>query len=218
MQYWDGTKWLIIPIGTNGQVLTVCGGIPVWGGCSPITISPVNNLYEGNINIYVPTTWIAPYQQLYAEAWTISGNPYIGRACIKFDYSNIPVGATIDSAVLYLYSDPSPVNGNKVDAQYGTSNACYIRRITSNWVLPTPFTWNSPPNTTTVDQAVIPQSITNSDNAVINVTALVKDMEANGNNGFEIQLQSEVTYNVRQYASSTANDASIRPKLTVWFH
>ena len=31
--YWNGTNWIILPIGTNGQNLTVCNGVPIWGPC-----------------------------------------------------------------------------------------------------------------------------------------------------------------------------------------
>ena len=30
MQYWNGTQWVNIPVGTNGQVLTLINGIPTW--------------------------------------------------------------------------------------------------------------------------------------------------------------------------------------------
>jgi hypothetical protein len=220
MQYWDGYKWILIPIGTQGQVLTVCGGIPVWGGCSgTVTISPTNNLYEGEIDGYVPDTWSPSTDgQIYAEAWTIGGAPDNSRICIKFDYSSIPNGATIDSAKLFLYSDPAPINGDKVDAQYGSSDACYVSRITTNWSSPAQFTWNNPPSITTIDQAVIPQSITSSDNAVVDATALVRDMLTSGNNGFFIQLQTEVTYNSRQYVSSYGSNPSTHPALVVSYH
>jgi hypothetical protein len=31
MQYWDGTQWVKIPVGANGQILTLTDGIPTWG-------------------------------------------------------------------------------------------------------------------------------------------------------------------------------------------
>lgn len=31
--YWNGSSWIILPIGTNGQNLTVCNGVPIWGPC-----------------------------------------------------------------------------------------------------------------------------------------------------------------------------------------
>jgi len=37
MYYWDGSAWVLIPIGTHGQNLTVCNGVPTWGPC-PILV------------------------------------------------------------------------------------------------------------------------------------------------------------------------------------
>lgn len=33
IQYWNGSQWVILPAGTQGQTLTMCGGIPHWGPC-----------------------------------------------------------------------------------------------------------------------------------------------------------------------------------------
>ena len=40
--YWNGTSWVALAVGTQGQNLTICGGIPTWGGCLPqlTTTSP----------------------------------------------------------------------------------------------------------------------------------------------------------------------------------
>jgi formylglycine-generating enzyme len=36
MQYWDGTRWVMIPVGSPGAVLTLSGsGIPLWAGALP---------------------------------------------------------------------------------------------------------------------------------------------------------------------------------------
>ncbi len=34
MLYWNGSQWVIIPAGSNGQNLTFCNGIPQWGPCN----------------------------------------------------------------------------------------------------------------------------------------------------------------------------------------
>jgi len=31
LQYWDGTKWAILPAGANGTTLTMSNGVPTWG-------------------------------------------------------------------------------------------------------------------------------------------------------------------------------------------
>lgn len=35
MYFWDGVTWVPVPIGSQGQVLTVCNGRPTWGYCVP---------------------------------------------------------------------------------------------------------------------------------------------------------------------------------------
>ncbi len=39
MRYWDGTNWVAIAIGEQGQTLTWCNGVPAWGPC------PGNDVY-----------------------------------------------------------------------------------------------------------------------------------------------------------------------------
>ena len=34
MMYWDGTEWVHIAPGANGESLTWCNGVPTWGPCS----------------------------------------------------------------------------------------------------------------------------------------------------------------------------------------
>jgi hypothetical protein len=33
MQYWNGTAWVMIPVGLNTATLTLCNGVPTWSGC-----------------------------------------------------------------------------------------------------------------------------------------------------------------------------------------
>lgn len=40
LQYWDGTQWVLIPPGTNGQSLTMCNGVPSWGPCAALAFPP----------------------------------------------------------------------------------------------------------------------------------------------------------------------------------
>ena len=219
MQYWNGTKWINIPLGLNGQSLTICNGIPAWGICSnTLTINPSNNVFEGNINPYTPNAWIGASPQFYIEAWTNGGAPYLGRFLIKFDQSALPSNAVIDSAKLYLYGDHSPINGNQIDAHFGPANAFYIQRIMSPWTVANIYNWNSQPTTVSTNQVLVAQSTSSFQDEVINVTALIKDIQANGNNGLFMKLQSENVYNIRQYLSSFNADATKHPKLVISYH
>lgn len=221
MQYWDGTKWVIIPIGANGQVLTICNGIPTWGGCPPASVSirPQNNLFEGHLESTSPNGWYPGATQLDIQTWTVGGNPMSRRICIKFDYSSIPNGVTIDSAKLYFYSATPPYQqGNFVDAQYGSPNNVTVQRITTNWTVNNQFNWNNQPAVTATNQAMIPQSVTNVDDAVIDVTGIVRDQLTSGNNGFFLRLATESIYKLRLYNSSYNSDAGKRPKIVIWYH
>ncbi len=219
MQYWDGAHWIMIPLGLNGQVLTICNGIPRWGSCQNIlSISPVSNPFEGHIDSY-GNSWSGGATQFDITAWTAFGSPENQRACIKFDLGNLPLCAIIDSAILYLYAMPNPLGGNGVDANFGSANAGYIQRITSAWpnTVP-PYTWNNQPSVTSTNQVIIPQSTSSFSNTVLNVTSLVNDMQINGNNGFFMKLQNEVIYNIRQFVSSFHPDTTKHPRLVIYYH
>ena len=45
MLYWNGTSWVIIPAGSNGQQLIFCNGVPTWGGCA--SLYPITDI-DGN--------------------------------------------------------------------------------------------------------------------------------------------------------------------------
>lgn len=183
-----------------------------------LVLQPFNNSYEGLINAFYPTLFQST-GQLLAEAWTSGGNPFTVRSLIKFDYSSLPTGAIIDNATLYLYSDQNPLNGNLVDANFGTNNSFYIQRITSNWTLPTSFTWNNPPSVSATNQVTVPHTNVSIQDINVSLTQLVKDQITNGNNGIQMKLVNETTYNIRQFYSSkyTANSAK-RPKLVINYH
>jgi len=217
MQYWDGTKWVLLPIGNTNQVLTVCDSMPHWGPCATTTtFAPANNPNEGMYQSGQPTGF-ADDSDMWVGAWTVGGSPVYSRIAMEFDLSTIPSTVTIDSAKLYLYASPFPNVGDMVNSDYGSADACFIQRITTNWS-PSSISWNNPPVTTTVDEATIPQSTSSFQNDIIDVTALLKDIQTNGNYGFAIQLQNENYYNIRQYASSLYSNATLRPKLVVSYH
>jgi hypothetical protein len=221
MRYWNGTSWVIIPIGPANSVLTVCNGIPAWGPCpsNVLTLSPANNPFEGLLDSYFSGGTSGAGNTLLAlSAWTNGGQPQNNRSLIKFDYGTLPANAVIDSAKLFLYSMPTPLLGNIIDAQFGPVNAGYIQRILSTWSTPTQFTWINQPAVTTVNQVILPQSTSSTENAVLTVTQLVKDMVNTVNNGFFLRLQTKATYNIRQYASSYFSDAGKCPKLVIWYH
>ena len=152
--------------------------------------------------------------ELVAMAWTNNGTPTYFRALLKFDWSNIPATARIKSAKLTLYSNPTPINGNGFDANYGENNAILIQRVTSNWTVP--VSWQTQPAGVATNQVVVPHtSQSRLDLVDVDVTNLVKDMRQSGNNGFLIKLQQEEIYTSRVFCSSKYSDAAKHPKLVV---
>jgi hypothetical protein len=181
-----------------------------------VTLSPSNNSDESLTAGNSSADYTSPhFTEIDAATWTISRNPVSLRGSFKFDISPIPAGATIVSAQLSLFSNPTPLNGNLVDANFGTSDAMYIRRITSNWNATT-TTWFTQPSTESANQIEIPQtSQSKLDLTDLDVTAMVTKMYTEANYGFMLQLQNEVIYNSRIFCSSWHSDATKHPKLVV---
>ena len=161
----------------------------------------------------------ADAQHLAAE---FSGRFYIDRPALPAEalHCNTSYLTAVANDYSYdlIYARLLQGIGNTVDAQYGSNNACYIQRITSSWSLPCPYSWNNPPTVTSANRVVIPQSVTSNDDNIIQITQLVKDMVTNGNNGFLIKLQNEVTYNIRQYTASYSTNTAEHPKLVIYYH
>src|SRR6202035_1327035 len=84
--------------------------------------------------------------EIDAAAWTSNGGAFNQRAAFIFNIAQLPANSTIISAKLNLYSDPTPLNGNLVDANYGSNNAIYIERVISNWNMNS--VWANQPVTT----------------------------------------------------------------------
>lgn len=182
-----------------------------------LTLQPNNNPNEINyINSTIGQT-DANAPEFNAGAWTWAGTPGALRGAFQFDLSSIPSNATILSAKLTLFSNPTPINGNSVDANFGADNSFFIRRITSAWTAST-STWATQPPTETTEQILMPHtSAAFLDLVDIDVKNLIGRMHTLGNYGFKIQLQNEVHYNIRNFCSSKHADTSKHPKLVVTY-
>ena len=154
--------------------------------------------------------------ELPLSAWTYNSNMYNTRGLIKFDLTGIPQNATILSAKFSIFSNPKPLNGDQVNANYGTDNAFLIQRVTSNWV-PAQVNWSVQPPTTTNDQVELPSTTKPFlDLPDIDVTKLISGMvSSNQNYGFMLRMKDEVKYISRIFCSSKFADASKHPKLVV---
>ncbi len=155
--------------------------------------------------------------EIDASAWTAYNGPDILRGALFFNLTKLPANVTIQSAKLSLYSNPTPLNGNLVDANFGTNNAIFIERITSGWDMSSGY--NTKPTTTTTNSILIPHTnLPRLDLIDVDVTNLVKDMMANTNYGFGIRLQSEVQYTSRLFCGIRYSDASKHPHLKIIYN
>lgn len=182
-----------------------------------LTLQPANNTEERHLWGNSSMDQSGHATELVAGTWTSGGSTVFMRGALKFDLSSIPANATILTAKLTLFSNPTPLNGNQTVPNEGSGNAMYIRRITSNWN-PITTSWLTQPNTTVADQISIPHTAQPSFDLVdVDVKNLVTTMLTSGNYGFMIMLQNETPFNMRNFCSSTHAISTKHPKIAITY-
>jgi hypothetical protein len=153
--------------------------------------------------------------ELEAYAWTNQGAPGFKRILIDFDWSQIPANATIVSATLSLFHNPTGPSMPGHSQQSG-SNASVLQRIISPWNELT-VTWNTQPSTTTQNQIQIPATTSSTQNFQIDVTSLVTDIFSDPSNshGFLLKLVTEQYYRSLIFASSDHADSTLWPQIEI---
>jgi len=149
--------------------------------------------------------------------WTWSGYPVIYKSLIGIDLSQLPDNATITDAKLYLYATGHHVSNLTSGGGY-KSNASYLRRITTSWSEST-VTWNTAPTTVTNNQATLANSTAVDQDYEVDVTNLIKDIQANPttSDGLMLGLVTEQYYAKMQFASSDHATSSMHPKLEITY-
>ncbi len=146
-----------------------------------------------------------------------AGNPFqLARGALKFEFGTILSTATIISAKLNLYSNPTPTTViQSGSANGGANNAFTVMRLRQPFNSTT--SWAQQPTLDSSTIIVVPQTTLPSLAVEIDVKPIVNLMLTQGNNGFIIALQNEnlPNANLRNFASSTHPDVSKRPKLTI---
>jgi hypothetical protein len=180
-----------------------------------VVLQPSNNADEFNFALLGGANASSHIIELVAASWTNGGVPLTVRGAFKFNLSNIPLNATLVSAKLSLYSNPTPLNGPGTGvSNSGTNNSMWIRRLTSNWTTSTPWA-SQPVADSSTEISISHTTLPVFDLIDINVKPMVEAMRTNGNYGFIIRLQNEVIYNIRNFASSIHPDATKHPKLVL---
>ncbi len=166
-----------------------------------------------------PTTQDANFSQsgvLLIDAWTSGGQLKVSRSLMKWDFSSIPTGSTIQSATLQLFHNTNSSTGNSTEA--GTNEA-WVERITQAWDGAT-VAWSTQPPTTTVDRVQLPTDnpvgVRNiQSDASVDLTNIVQHFMDNPNDrhGIKISLATEEFYRRRTYFSSDYTDPTKHPRL-----
>lgn len=155
--------------------------------------------------------------ELLAGSGTYLGEPVNIRAILQFDLANIPANAIIDSAVLTLYSNHTPLNGQYGAANEGTDNSLYIRRVAEAWSYQF-ITWLNQPSVNTENQVLVPHTPEQFEDLQVDVKELVQSMVNSNNFGFMISLQNEAPFTFRIFCSSKYTDETRHPRLEIKYH
>jgi hypothetical protein len=172
MQYWNGTQWVGVPAGLNGQVLTLTNGIPVW--TEPVThcgfTFTVNHQVSGGV---------APVNKLvsYGTVTNIPGEP--SKCWISSNLGSDHQATAVDDtteASAGWYWQFNHKQGYKFDGITRTPNTPWICMISensdwlmvndpcnielgANWRIPTDTEWQNVFNSGVYTTCAIPWNI-----------------------------------------------------------
>jgi hypothetical protein len=153
-----------------------------------------------------------------AMSWTSGGEAFVVRSLIDFNFDTLPDKATIDSAELSLFAYGNEYHGYGHAALTG-SNECYLQRVVTEWHEHS-VTWNEQPQTTEVNQILLPQSNHPMQDYIgMDITDLVKDIynDPAGSFGFMLRLKNEEGYRRMFFATSDVTEENMRPRLDIYF-
>lgn len=201
---------------TGVDTVSVKANIPA--ALKTLTLQPLKNPDEYQLVYYLASNFWSGGEEFAMEGWTKNSDPMNVRHVVKFDLSTIPAGAKIESAELYLYSNPAPISGNITEANTGGANGFFVRQITTAWTQSS-ITWNNPPVVSTTTQAYVPHTNDKFKDVVIDLKGSVASMVANNANyGWYFKLENEVTYTARIFVGSHSDKFPAKaPKLVVTY-
>ncbi|HEY1167053.1 MAG TPA: hypothetical protein VGE90_17890 [Chitinophaga sp.] len=160
-----------------------------------------------------------PSTELMTGIWTVSGSPFLfyGYFCTTRALGTNP--DDIQTAYLQLYSNPTPINGDGVHANYGTNNAFYVQRVIGSWDVTQMnlIRWGALPGATTSDQVLVPHTSLASLDVTVDVTAMVKAAIRAGRTviGFRLLPVSQSGLNMRNFVSCYHERTDLQPRLII---
>ena len=156
--------------------------------------------------------------------WCITDNNITdtARTFLKFDYSSIPSGVTITSALLTLYADSNQVEvGLPGYTVISGPNNWLIESVSSSWETST-ITWDnapSPVDTILVSPIHVPASASQFQTYTIDLTTLVKREISNPSNSYGIvmRLANESKWRGLAFYSPTLQTGGLHTNLTIQY-
>jgi hypothetical protein len=131
MQYWNGVQWVKVPVGSNGQILTLSNGIPVWGyPVSPCGSSITINHMAGTVAPVNKTVTYGTVNNIpgeLAKCWTTSNLGADHQATAEGDATEASAG---------WYWQFNCKQGFKHDGSVRTPRMTWISSISesSDWI------------------------------------------------------------------------------------
>jgi len=160
-----------------------------------------------------------PSTEIMAGMWTVNGVAYAFYGYFFTTQALAPNVDDIQSASLSLFSNPTPLNGDKIHANSGTNNAFYVQRVTGDWDIFNldAIRWGSQPAASTTDQVLVPHTNLPFLDVDVDVTAMVKKAVRNGETviGFRLNPVANGPLNMRNFVSCDHERTDLQPRLII---
>lgn len=211
------------PTAGNKLRISVCYAPPASSNNLTIFGNKNNKMSTVLINNNYLNFGFSHYSEIMGAGWTdnADGFPvFNNRNLIRYDVSDIPANATINSAKLYLFAKQNPLNGNKVNPTFGSNNTSLLQNVIQTWDTTGATTgWGNQPTVNTSSQKILPQSTSLSQDYVVDVTDFAQRWvnKPDSNFGMLLRLQTEVAYNSMIFESDVNAPNAIQPRLEICY-
>ena len=156
-------------------------------------------------------------------AWTdnTDGFPFYNQRTLqRFDISNIPANAIVNSAKLYYFAKTvNAYNGVAGQPTYGSNNTVLLQKCSSSWLTNT-VSMNNLPTVETTTQKVLPQSTNTAEDYVVDITDFAQSWikRPDSNFGFMLRMQTENNpYNSMIFEAGQATDTTRDARLEICY-
>lgn len=160
-----------------------------------------------------------PSTELMAGLWTVDQVQFLFYGFFFTTQALAPTADGVKSAYLMLYSNPTPLNGDKVHANSGPDNAFYVQRVSGDWDIfqMDKIRWGNQPAAWGKNRVLVPHTNLPFLDVTVDVTALVKDAINDGENmiGFRLTPTARAPHNMRNFVSCYHERTDLQPRLII---